>query len=162
MDVPNISQKYLLNFSNFLRCHLNLRIDLNLQYSRDWLTKFATGLNTIIGCNSKSIWVIKLTLCQIDLLIGKSFCQNDSLIRESFWQNNNLVTHILFELQLIIIFSPVANFGDQSLEWWMRFTCYPDKSFPDTCIQTNGQGGYKEQSHANCSEFGGMSLDHSC
>ena len=33
---------------------------------------------------------------------------------ESFWQNNNLVTHILFELDHII-FSPVENFGDQSL-----------------------------------------------
>ena len=31
------------------------------------------------------------------------------------WQINSLVTHILFELQPIIIFSPVANFGDQSL-----------------------------------------------
>ena len=26
-----------------------------------------------------------------------------------------LITHILFELQPIIIFSPVANFGDQSI-----------------------------------------------
>jgi hypothetical protein len=58
----------------------------------------------IIGCSSKSISVIKL-----------SFCQNDSLMGESFWQNNSLVTNILFELQPIIIFSPVANFGDQSL-----------------------------------------------
>ena len=57
----------------------------------------------IIGCSSKSISVIKL-----------SFCQNDPLMGESFWQNNSLVTHILFELQSIIIFSPVANFGDQS------------------------------------------------
>ena len=66
-----------------------------------------TGLIMIIGCrrcSSKSIWVIKL-----------SFCQNDSLMGESFWQNNSLVTHILFELQPIIILSPVANFGDQSL-----------------------------------------------
>ena len=36
---------------------------------------------------------------------------------ESFWQNNSLVTHILFELQPIIMFSPVANFGDQSLDY---------------------------------------------
>ena len=74
--------------------------------SRDWSPKFATWLNMIIGCSSKSIWVIKL-----------SFCQNDSLLGESFLQNNSLVTHILFELQPIIIFSPVANFGDQSLEF---------------------------------------------
>ena len=53
--------------------------------------------------SSKLIQVIKL-----------SFCQNDPLLRESFWQNNSLVTHILFELKPIIIFSPVANFGDQS------------------------------------------------
>ena len=53
--------------------------------------------------SSKSIQVIKL-----------SFCQNDPLIEESFRQNNSLVTHVLFELKPIIIFSPVANFGDQS------------------------------------------------
>jgi hypothetical protein len=35
---------------------------------------------------------------------------------ESFWQKTSLVTDILFELQPIIIFSPVANFGDQSLD----------------------------------------------
>jgi hypothetical protein len=34
---------------------------------------------------------------------------------KSFWQYNSLVTHMLFELQPIIIFSPVADFGDQSL-----------------------------------------------
>ena len=38
------------------------------------------------------------------------------LTGELFWQNNSLVTHIvLFELETIIIFSTVANFGDQSL-----------------------------------------------
>ena len=31
------------------------------------------------------------------------------------WKRESLITHILFELQPIIIFSPVANFGDQSL-----------------------------------------------
>ena len=72
---------------------------------RDWSPKFATELNMLTGCSSKSKWVIKL-----------SFCQNDFLVEESFWQNNSLVTHILFELQPIIIFSPVANFGDQSLD----------------------------------------------
>ena len=34
-------------------------------------------------------------------------------MRESFWQKDSLITHILYELQPIIIFSPVANFGDQ-------------------------------------------------
>ena len=84
---------------------------LNLPYDRDWSPKFATGLNMIIGCSSKSIWVIKL-----------SFRQNDSLMGESFWQNNSLVTHILFELQPIIIFSPVANFGYHSLVLEMIFS----------------------------------------
>ena len=36
-------------------------------------------------------------------------------MRGSFWQKNSLITHILFELQPIIIISQVANFGDQSL-----------------------------------------------
>ena len=44
------------------------------------------------------------------------FCQNDPLMGESFWQNNSLLTHILFS---IIIFSPVANFGDQSRTTYM-------------------------------------------
>jgi hypothetical protein len=48
-------------------------------------------------------------------VIKLSFCQNDPLLAESFWQNNSLVTHILFELQPIIMISLVANFGDQSL-----------------------------------------------
>ena len=48
-------------------------------------------------------------------MIKLSFSQNDPLMGESFWQNKSLVTHILFEPQPIIIFSPVANFGDQSL-----------------------------------------------
>ena len=38
------------------------------------------------------------------------------MMGKSFWQNNiRLVTHIIFELQPIIMFTPVANFGDQSL-----------------------------------------------
>ena len=52
-------------------------------------------------------------------MIKLSFCQNDLLMGESFCQNNSLVTHILFELQPIIIFSPVANFGDQSLYFFL-------------------------------------------
>ena len=67
------------------------------QKARDWLPKFATGLNMIIGCNSKSMYM------------------SDQAMRGSFWQNNSLVTHILFELQPIITYSPVANFGNQSI-----------------------------------------------
>ena len=36
-------------------------------------------------------------------------------MRGSFWQKDSLITHFLFELRPIIIFIPVANFGDQSL-----------------------------------------------
>ena len=75
-----------------------------LHSDRGWCIKFATELNTKIDiCSSKSILVIKL-----------SFCQNDPPMRESFWQKDSLITHIIFELQPIIIFCPVANFGDQS------------------------------------------------
>ena len=35
---------------------------------------------------------------------------------KSFGKNNSLVTHILFELQPIMIFSPVANFGHHPLQ----------------------------------------------
>ena len=52
----------------------------------------------------KIIWVTRLL-----------FCQNDSPMRGSFWKKDSLITYILFELQPITIFSPVANFGDQSL-----------------------------------------------
>ena len=78
-------------------------------FNRDWSPKFATGLNMIIGCSSKSIWVTILL-----------FCQNNSPRRETFWQKDSLITHILFELQPITIFSPVKNFGDQSLnQLWL-------------------------------------------
>ena len=61
----------------------------------------------IIGSSSKSIWVIKL-----------SFCQNDSLIGESFWRNNSLVTHILFEIQPIIEFlTSLLSYFVQSQIW---------------------------------------------
>ena len=41
--------------------------------------------------------------------------QTGSFMGESFWQNKSLVTHILFELQPIMMFSPVANSGHLSL-----------------------------------------------
>ena len=37
------------------------------------------------------------------------FCQNDFHMEGSFWQKDSLTTHILFELCLFMIFSPVAN-----------------------------------------------------
>ena len=50
-------------------------------------------------------------------MIKLSFCQNDPLYKRIILANNSLVTHILFELQPVIMFSPVANFGDQSLDY---------------------------------------------
>ena len=72
--------------------------------NRACCAKFATGLNTIISHSSKSIWLIKL-----------SFCQNNSPMGGSFWQKDSLITHILFELWLIMVFRPVANFAQQIL-----------------------------------------------
>ena len=80
--------------------------------SRDWLPKFATGLIFWNRHRSKSIWVTIL-----------SFCQIDPLMSESFWQKDRMVTHILFDLCLFTHFSPVANFGYQSLGahiYWPR------------------------------------------
>ena len=37
----------------------------------DWLPKFATGLNMIIGCSSKSIWLTRLLFCQNGSPIGR-------------------------------------------------------------------------------------------
>ena len=78
--------------------------------SIDWSPKFVTWLNMIIGCSSKSIWVTRLI-----------FCQNDSPMRGSFWQKDSFITYILFELQPVIIFSPVVNFGDQSLSTYLIY-----------------------------------------
>ena len=35
----------------------------------------------------------------------------------SFWQKDSLITHIPFELWLIMVFSPVANFEQHPLEY---------------------------------------------
>ena len=81
--------------------------------SRGWFPKFATGLNIIIGFRSKSIWVTRLL-----------FCQNDSPKWGSFWQKDSLITYMLFELQPIMIFSPVANFGHLfwgSAKWHLKW-----------------------------------------
>ena len=71
----------------------------------DCCAKFDTGLNIIIRHSSKSICVIKL-----------SFGQNVTHMGESFWIKDNLITHMLFELWLILIFSPVANFAQHPLK----------------------------------------------
>ena len=39
-------------------------------------------------------------------MVKLSSCQNDPTMGESFWQKDSLTTYILFELWLIMIFSP--------------------------------------------------------
>ena len=96
--------KSAFNFFEWYPVSTCTSILVQVDTTRDWSRKFATGLNMIIWCCSKSIWVTR-----------QSFCQNDSPMKGTFWPKDSLITDILFELQPIIIFSPVANFGDQSL-----------------------------------------------
>ena len=107
-------------------------------YDRDWLPKFATGQNMIIGCSSKSIWLTRLL-----------FCQNGSPMRGSFWQKKSFITHILFEIQPIIIFSPVANFDNQSI--W-NFVAIPSICFrgPWTIRELQMQNRVESGICANC------------
>ena len=81
--------------------------------ARGWFPKFATGPNIIIGCSSKSMWVIKL-----------SFWQNDPLTRESFWENNSLVTHMLLELCLLWYSAQSTFFSGHTLfnRCWQDFS----------------------------------------
>ena len=75
--------------------------------------------------NSKNVWVIKL-----------SYCQNDSLIGGSFRQKNSLITHILtYWIMPIMIFSRVYFFLVHPLGWhffrpWLFITvCSPIRNF---------------------------------
>ena len=74
--------------------------NLFFECNRDWLPKFGTGLNCLNKHRSKNIWVTILTFCQNDSLMGGSLCQKD-----------RMVTHMPIKH-----FSPVANFGNQSLD----------------------------------------------
>ena len=66
---------------SMLGIHLALHIwEQQIRYKVHW----AKFLNRH---SSKSIWVIKLCVCQ-----------NDSPMGESFWQKHSLITYILFEL----------------------------------------------------------------
>ena len=49
---------------------------------RDWLPKFATGLNMIIGCSSKYIWITRLLFAKMVLGWGVHF---DKRTVSSFW-----------------------------------------------------------------------------
>ena len=62
---------------------------------------------------SKIKWVIIL-----------SFCQNDSLMGWSLWQNDRMVTYIIFDLYLFKHFCPFANFDHQSLPYLRYLKIY--------------------------------------
>ena len=66
--------------------------------------------------SSKNIRVTKLSLSQ-----------SDSPMSESFWQKNSLVIHIFFDLWPFKHFSPVANFGLQSLYIAIAFKTFATK-----------------------------------
>ena len=51
-----------------------------------------TQIHYMDGLKSASMWVMKLYFSQCALLMG-----------QSFWQNTSLVTHILFELCLLLL-----------------------------------------------------------
>ena len=61
----------------------------------------------------KNIWVTRLFFCQNDSLMGESFWQKDSLV--TFRDSNDSSHFYTVWIMTIMIFSPVANFGQQSL-----------------------------------------------
>ena len=84
-------------------------------------------------------------------------------MREIFWQKDSLSTHILFELQPIIIFSQITNFGDQSLEITGKSFSealifastnpqYDKKLFIDLSVQYMKTTSSEHVVYINCSE----------
>jgi hypothetical protein len=68
---------------------------------------------------SESIWNIRK--------VGKIDCRKMQgqiiFIRRSFWQKDSLITHMIFELCLFMIFSPVANFRHHPLnQLWITIS----------------------------------------
>ena len=96
-------------------------------------------LNNILDCSSKSIKVIKL-----------SFSQNDPLLEESFLKKDSLITSTLLGLQPIMIFSPVANFGNHPL--FMRYIVRDSMVFVTRLLEIP-----LSISH-NCSSIVGLAL----
>ena len=63
----NMWNYFGLEINHFGIKNVNSDLKLGLSHqSRDWSPKFATGLNMMIGCSSKSIWVTRLLFCQND------------------------------------------------------------------------------------------------
>ena len=113
---PKIQKTKIWNERNIslIKKYIHLK---KVKYStRNCCSKLATGLKCSNRQISKSIWVTSLF-----------FCKNDSLGGELLW--TNLVTLILsFWTRPILIISPVANFGTQSLfiPWlWLWWSLLP-------------------------------------
>ena len=82
---------------NAVRIYISLRTNVCFK-------KSVTIHSSVISHISKSILVIKL-----------SFCQKDSPIGRSYWQKDSLITHILFELWLSALLWIVTVFLKQTL-----------------------------------------------
>ena len=77
----------------------------NIRQYRGWCIKFATGLNIIIGIVQK---VYEWPGCYFAKMI---------LLWGIIWAKGQLDHSYTFWAMPIMIFSPVANYGDQSLYW---------------------------------------------
>ena len=93
--------------------------------SRGWSPKFANGLNMIIGCSSKIIWVIRLLFAKMILLWGDHFGKRTvwSLI---YFLNYSLISY-LAQSQILVISLWISS--------WVRAT-YLD-FYLWACICTN-------------------------
>ena len=83
----------------------NTNFGITKKKDRDWSPKFETGPSIIIVIVQK-VWVINLSFCQNDVHTSRGIILAKGQIGYSytFWTTLS-----------IMIFSPVSNFGDQSL-----------------------------------------------
>ena len=80
--------------------------------------------NKIISWLLMFFFLLFYCLSQAKLYIPSTLNIALILWHTKFCQNNNLITHILFELQPIMILSPVANFGHHPLHWTVCVLAY--------------------------------------
>ena len=108
----------------------NIKNDFTVRATQRAVTKICDWAKYHNRHSSKSIRLTKLF-----------FCQNDVLIGGSFWQKDNLVTFNFLNSMSIIIFSPVSNFGDQSLDLHLMFSRFlPRPARKDSkCIKAKNQ-----------------------
>ena len=101
----------LIIIQSYSKVHLTL-------YLQAWYS--TTGLLLVI-VGWHQWWQQTLIILQSAIIACFNFWEIVHLARgwmgESFWQKDSLITHILFELQPIMIFSLVSKFGDPSLHF---------------------------------------------